>query len=151
MLHEREVEVQGVAAAVGPLEQRGAPDHHEADPRREGVEVTAVGRRRTDVVADAPGVVPRAHPRRRVHLGARPVDLHPARRHADLVVADEVGRHPELVAQVRALLHPRRDRSGELDVEGDGLDVVGLEHEPHPLHRFEHLVADRAHGGGLGR
>jgi hypothetical protein len=108
-LHEGEVQVDAVAGAVGAFQEGGQPDHHEADAGGEAVDVAAVGGGRADVVPDAPRVVPGADPGVRGDLGALPVGLDPAGRDPDLVVADEVGGDPVLVAQVAALLEAGRD------------------------------------------
>ncbi len=144
-LDQREVEMDGVAAAVRSLQQRRAPDHHESHSGRKGGGVPAVDGRGADVIAHAPGVVPGEDPRFRVDGDASAVDFRPSRSHARLVVADQVGHDPELVPHVRPLLESGWNDGVESEIEGDGLDVVRFQRETHPLHRFEHLVTDRAH------
>lgn len=66
------------------------------------------------------------------------------------MVADQVGRHAELVAQVGPFLELGRHGSGEFDIEGDGLDLVRLQLKAHALERIDHLVADRPDRGRRG-
>jgi hypothetical protein len=145
------VEEESVAAAVRRQGHGdGHPQHVAGGARRPGRGLE-VGGRRADLVAHAPGSVPGADPALGRELGALAVHLDPAAGHPDVVEAQHVGIDavPAAADVDLLVLDRRRHHPGQLDVEGDGHDVVGVQGDAHPLERLEHLVAQRADLGPL--
>ncbi len=109
-----------------------------------------ISRWQTDVVANAPRVVARGHPRVGLHLEALAVELDPPGRDAGLVIPHQLGGGPVLAAHVRPFLEERRNDRVERPVERQRLAVVGIETESHATLRLQHLVVDRADGRDVG-
>ena len=100
---------------------------------------------RADVEPGAPAMVAIFGPLLGPHLDALALDLDPAGRRADLVVADHVRTDPEAVALALlvTILEERRHLRGEGDVVGDRLNVVLRQRVPHLVQRFDDLVGQR--------
>src|SRR5262245_56378102 len=137
--------VQRVAAAVVSLEQHRAPREAERHTGWQAAASFDVRERQPDVLADAPGVVPRRQPALGCDLGPLSFELHPARRDADLVVAEHID--VDAVAAPRSLPvtvfeRGRHDRF-ERPVERDGNRVVRFASEANTPIWLDDVVADR--------
>ena len=102
------------------------------------------GNRLADSRSQAPGVIPYRNPLVGFDFGARALDLHPARRHADLVVAQHiVGDAVAVGAAVRPrVLQCGVEAAAQLDVESDRGVLGGIEAHLDRPQRFDHPVVD---------
>ena len=128
--------------------QDGRPDHRRRDERRHRCG-RDVDDRDTDLVPNPPRVVARRHPRVVGEVDAVTVDVQPALRGSDVVVARDVGVDAPAVARAVHLvvLEHRGNGAVEDPLERNRLYVVRVEREPDAPHRLEHLVAHRPDRG----